>query len=117
MAELIGVAKGTPGRWARGESRMSLDDAAKMCVAADVSLEWLAFGGPLRNRGDWLEAGAVFDSAELVLEVARGLDRPVDPSKLARTIRDRAAHLTRDRQSAGDGSACPEPMGRPASTT
>lgn len=115
VAERIGVAKGTPGRWVRGESRMSLDDAAELCAAADVSLEWLAYGGPLRNRADWLEAGAVYESAELVLEVARDLDRPVDPGLLARTIRDRAANLTRDRHAAGD--VRPEPAGGPVSRT
>lgn len=98
VAELIGVAKGTPGRWARGESRMSLDDAARLCGAADVSLEWLAYGGPLRSgRSEWLEAGAVVDSAELVIELARELEQPVESTKLARTIRDRAASLTRER--------------------
>lgn len=100
VAERIGVAKGTPGRWARGESRMSLEDAARLCAAAGVSLEWLAYGGPLHTGGnDWLEAGAVYDSAELILEVAKELEQPVDPVILARTIRDRAATLTRDRHS------------------
>lgn len=105
VADCIGVAKGTPGRWVRGESRMLLEDAAKICTAADVSLEWLAFGGALRTgEGDWVESGAVYDAAELILELTKELEQSIEPVKLARTIRDRAKGLTHERYPQSDGS-------------
>jgi|GEM_PF-888614 len=104
VAERLGVAKGTPGRWARGESRMLLEDAARLCDAADVSLEWLMYGGPVRPRGgQWVEAGSVYDAAELILEVTKALGQPVDPARLAKTIQDRAVALTAERHPQGEG--------------
>lgn len=104
VAERLGVSKGTPGRWARGESRMLLEDAAKLCDAADVSVEWLIYGGPIRSRsGQWVEANAVYDAAELILEVTKELGQPMEPARLAKTIRDRAVALTSERHPQGEG--------------
>lgn len=104
VAEQLGLAKNTPGRWARGDTGMSFHDAARLCAAADVSLEWLAHGGTWRsNASDWVEVGAVYDAAELILEVTSQVGHPIDPPRMATAIRDRSVSLTRERHPQSDG--------------
>lgn len=110
VGRALEVSKDTPARWRDGESKISLHHAARLAEIADVDPAWLAFGvsgsdtaQPGTARPDTAaldDFSLVEQAAETVIEIAASLGQDMDPPRLARTIRERAQRLARERASA-----------------
>lgn len=95
VARALEVSKDTPGRWRDGASKISLHDVERLAEISELDPSWLAFGvDDLDRRIDY---GVVQEAAETVIEIAIGLGQSIDPSALARTIRERSERLARER--------------------
>ncbi len=115
VGRALEVSKDTPARWRDGESKISLHHAARLAEVADVDPAWLAFGVPGSAGADpdiarpdtarpdtaaLDDFSLVEQAAETVIEIAASLGQDMDPPRLARTIRERAQRLARERASA-----------------
>jgi hypothetical protein len=94
VAKTLEVHKDTPGRWRDGQSKISLHQLEQLAQVSGVDHCWLAFGeiaGLSNSHFDLVQ-----DTVEMVIEVALGLGKDIEPSVLAKAVRDRLERLSRD---------------------
>lgn len=99
-ATITGMSDDTLLAWRKGKARWNFWAIARLCLAANQSMDWLSFGRA--NTGtDRLSEAAVEKAAEYILRAAKEFP-DLKPEDIARSIVRRARDLDEDESALTD---------------